>query len=186
MSKSLRNSGGDQHSGGDPVHAGRGRRAEYRVLVADDDAGCRDSLVSLLIHDGFRASSVSRGQQAINEIRRGASPLGGLGLSGVQSPPGVHPERSADAAEDEDAGLSASYDFAVFDYNLPDLTGLEILRVVRRDLHLPLPAILVTGEFTRELERQVLEIGGFAVMKKPVKPEQFREIVWGLVERYLN
>lgn len=155
------------------------RSNHYRVLVADDDAGCRDSIVSLLVHDGFEASAVSEGHAAIRALR---------------SPPKVEgdSETSAERASPRrrvtlgGAPRAAGFDFVVLDYNLPDLTGLEILRVVRCDLRLELPAILVTGDFSDDLERSVLAIGGFAVMKKPVHPANFREIVWDLVRRHFR
>lgn len=155
------------------------RSNHYRVLVADDDAGCRESIVNLLVHDGFEASAVSEGHAAIRALR---SPVRSEGDSEASAERASSRRRTGSGS----APRAAGFDFVVLDYNLPDLTGLEILRVVRRDLCLELPAILVTGDFSLDLERSVLEIGGFAVMKKPVHPGNFRETVWDLVRRHFK
>ena len=73
--------------------------------------------------------------------------------------------------------------FLVLDYNMPDLTGLDVLRKVKNELGLRLPAILVSGEFSLALQRTVLEEGGFALVPKPVQPIPFRHLVWELVRR---
>ena len=70
--------------------------------------------------------------------------------------------------------------FLILDNNLPDLTGLDVLRKMR-DLRFFLPSIVVTGEYSADLERAVLDLGGFAVVPKPVEPVSFRVIVKNLV-----
>ena len=73
--------------------------------------------------------------------------------------------------------------FLVLDYNMPDLTGLDVLRALRRDLGLRLPTILVSGEFSLKLQQEVLREGGFALVPKPVQPTPFRSLVSELVQR---
>ena len=128
---------------------------EYRVLVADDDAQCRGSLVSLLALDGFQIFPAQCGEEALRHIRA------------------VQPH-----VEDR-------IHFMVLDYNMPDLTGLEVLRRVRGNLGLLLPAIVVTGEFSSDLERSVIAEGGFALVPKPIQPRPFRQIVQNLVRQEL-
>ena len=67
---------------------------------------------------------------------------------------------------------------------MPDLNGLEVLRRMRLQLRVSLPSILVSGEFSTDLERTVRQEGGFALVPKPVQLSQFRRLVRNLVETY--
>ena len=120
----------------------------YRVLIADDDSGCLESISTLLSQEGFLTRAVGGGEQVLECLR--------------QAPTAVH--------------------FLVIDYHMPDLTGLEVLRIVRLELKLSLPSIVMSGDFSQELENVVRAQGGFALVPKPVEPIHFRRIVRRLVE----
>ena len=106
----------------------------------------------------------------------------------------VHRVRAERPPEDERGEVerhlkeeaAAGFDFLVTDYNLPGLTGLELLRALRAEPQFFLPSIIVTGEYSRELERAALALGGFAVVPKPVDPMNFRSMVKRLIERHLH
>ncbi len=151
-----------------------GRR--YRVLVADDDAGCRDSMISLLTREGFRTLSVGGGRQAWQRI---------VQLRALQKPR-VRIIREGSRRRQRREMRVETIDFMVLDYNMPDLSGLEVLRRMHVELKLTLPSILVTGEFSQELERTVQAAGGFALVPKPVRLSDFRELVWELVVSQLE
>ncbi len=76
--------------------------------------------------------------------------------------------------------------FLIVDYNMPDLTGLDVLQKIRGELELELPSILVTANFTEELVERVRALGGFAVLPKPLEPIDFRAMVWKLVHSRLS
>lgn len=145
---------------------------DLTVLLADDDLRCRDSLAQLLATEGFRILSAAGGQEVLDVLR---SDLGHGVLPG-------HPVR-----------LRPRVHFLVLDYEMPDLNGLEVLRVVRQEFRLRLPAILVTGRAADlELERTVrgeealqdaFHHGVFALAGKPVEPVSFRRLVWELMTR---
>jgi DNA-binding response OmpR family regulator len=83
--------------------------------------------------------------------------------------------------------VAPGIDFLVLDYNMPDLTGIEVLRRLRiRFSAPPPPAILVSGESSRELERSWLDAGGFALLPKPVVPDEFRREVRRLLRRFFG
>ncbi|MCA8961161.1 MAG: response regulator [Planctomycetes bacterium] len=138
--------------------------SRFRVLVADDDAGCRDSIVSLLSTDGFEALSVEGGRAVIDLFRTQVRSREQAGARG---------------------SLIQRIHFLVVDYNMPDLTGLDVVRVLRSELSLELPSILVTANFDDQLVRRFLSLGGFAVLPKPVEPVDFREMVRKLVRTRL-
>ena len=160
------------------------RPRHYRVLVADDDERSLDSLVSLLDRDGFAIEPAHCGHEALVRLGlREASrkpefpdpPLGTHDLE-VGRSEGRRPVPPA----------RPRFDFLVLDYNMPDFTGVEVLRRIRIGLGVPLPAILVSGDYSRELRRLWNEVGGFALLPKPVEPEDFRSQVQELVRRFLG
>ena len=151
------------------------RKQPYRVLVADDDAQCRDSLVSLLNHDGYRVRPASSGCEALDWLRA------------ANLAPGDDGDASASQERVPVGGESAApFDFIVLDYNMPDLSGIEVLRMVRVNFQLHLPALFVSGEVSVELHRSVVEAGGYALLPKPIEPILFRTEIRNLVRLFLE
>jgi DNA-binding NtrC family response regulator len=56
---------------------------------------------------------------------------------------------------------------ALFDMNMPKLSGLETLELVRQ-INVMLPVILVTADRTEALMRQALRAQAYSVIAKPV------------------
>ena len=77
---------------------------------------------------------------------------------------------------------SREYDGVLIDQRLPDLTGVELIRLLRTEAHTAaLPVMLFTGEAIDGLETDALEVGLEGVLIKPVDPEVLEERVLGLV-----
>jgi len=62
---------------------------------------------------------------------------------------------NVDEAEDGDVALeklkNESYDFVITDWNMPNMTGLELLKAIRADEALKnLPVLLITAEAEKE------------------------------------
>lgn len=72
-------------------------------------------------------------------------------------------------------------DCLLLDVNMPILTGLETLRIVRR-LRATVPCIFVTGEADRRLIRQAELLNAFSILSKPIT----RELVTATVRRALE
>ena len=143
----------------DMFESGSGN-APWKVLLADDDAGVRNSLAALLHLDGFATEEVCGGEEALRRLRS-CSPS---------------PNRG---------GLTSAFDLMVLDVHMPDLTGVEVLRRTRQELDWALPTLFVSGEASSELHEEVKSAGGFRLLSKPVMPEDFRGSVRELVSRFL-
>jgi len=79
---------------------------------------------------------------------------------------------NVDEAEDGDVALEklkdGSYDFVITDWNMPNMTGLELLRAVRSDEQLKdLPVLLITAEAEKENVVLAAEAGVNDYIVKP-------------------
>jgi DNA-binding response OmpR family regulator len=70
---------------------------------------------------------------------------------------------------------------ALLDQHLPRLTGLETLRIIRQQMNVILPVILLTADRTQQLLHDALSAQAFCVMPKPVS----RNVVVYTVQRAL-
>lgn len=75
-----------------------------------------------------------------------------------------------------------SFDVVILDLNLPRLSGLEAIRVIRStDQNLPILA--VTGGHDPDLARSVLEAGANDIIFKPVGLDELTELVGRLARQ---
>lgn len=83
---------------------------------------------------------------------------------------------STSGAEAERFARDHVFDAIVSDISMPDMTGIDLLRAVRKhDLDVPL--ILVTGDPSIESAMQAIELGVFRYLTKPIDPGPFIEAV---------
>jgi type IV pilus assembly protein PilB len=75
-----------------------------------------------------------------------------------------------------------TYDGVLVDQRLPDLTGVELIRLLRSEAHTAaLPVMLFTGDVTEGLESAAVEAGVDGTLIKPVDPQLLEERVLALV-----
>jgi two-component system chemotaxis response regulator CheY len=79
---------------------------------------------------------------------------------------------NVDEAEDGIAALaklrSTSFDFVVSDWNMPNMTGIELLRQIRSDNQLKhLPVLMVTAEAKKENIIEAAQAGASGYVVKP-------------------
>lgn len=68
------------------------------------------------------------------------------------------------------------FDIALVDINLPDMTGIEVLRTFRKKR----PAmmnIMITGRATRQNAVDALNLGASAYIMKPVDPARLEQMI---------
>jgi len=80
---------------------------------------------------------------------------------------GFRPVVAADGAEAVEIVQVEMIHLVMFDVNMPRMTGLEALEVVRQ-INAVLPAILMTADATKELLRQAFKAHVYSVLPKPV------------------
>jgi two-component system chemotaxis response regulator CheY len=79
---------------------------------------------------------------------------------------------NVDEAEDGDVALEklkeGSFDFVITDWNMPNMTGLELLKAIRSDDNLKaLPVLLITAEAEKENVVLAAEAGVNDYIVKP-------------------
>ncbi|MBN1283993.1 MAG: response regulator [Anaerolineae bacterium] len=83
-------------------------------------------------------------------------------------------------AEDGAKGLEAARRFApqlmVLDYEMPGLTGLELVKTLKKD-GIETPAILITSDSSEDLVIKAMRIGVRDFLRKPFEPEDLLEAV---------
>jgi DNA-binding response OmpR family regulator len=88
---------------------------------------------------------------------------------------------------DEGLALVGSEDFdgVLVDNGLPDLDGVEVIRLLRADPKtLTMPLVLFTGDDSEEVERDARRAGADDFLCKPVEPLLLEERVLGLLTAY--
>jgi type IV pilus assembly protein PilB len=91
-------------------------------------------------------------------------------------------------ARNSEAGLqllgTEEFDAILVDNGLPDLSGVEFIRLVRSDPKtLTLPIVLFTGSASAEVERDARNAGADDFLAKPVEPMLLEERVLSLLAR---
>jgi DNA-binding NtrC family response regulator len=88
-------------------------------------------------------------------------------LRDIMEPEGYRTLMASSGEEALDIVREESVHVALFDMNMPKLSGLETLELVRQ-INAMLPVILVTADRTEALMRQALRAQAYSVIAKPV------------------
>lgn len=77
------------------------------------------------------------------------------------------------------------YDLILLDLRMPDMDGVEFIRAVRNHRALArIPIVLTTAEpDDSELMRQAKALGVAAIVHKPWKPQELREVVQSVLHK---
>lgn len=118
---------------------------------------------SVLVVDDSRVT-----REFITEAIEGLADDGSLEVEVVQSSSGFEAVRLLPGRR---------FDLVVTDINMPDLHGLELLRILKQAHGAGLPVVLVSSEASaRDIERG-LSLGAVEYLTKPFTPEQIQTIV---------
>ena len=79
---------------------------------------------------------------------------------------------------------AGNFDFLVTDWNMPNMTGIELLEAVRADAKLkPLPVLMVTAEAKREQIVMAAQAGVNGYIVKPFTAATLKEKIEKIFER---
>jgi len=79
---------------------------------------------------------------------------------------------------------SGNFDFLVTDWNMPGMTGLDLLKAVRKDADLVgLPVLMVTAESKREQIIEAAQAGVNGYVVKPFTAATLKEKIDKIFER---
>lgn len=71
----------------------------------------------------------------------------------------------------------------IVDMNMPDLTGLETVMIIRREISTPVPSILMSADSSSELMFKALAAHVESFMPKPLNLGSLRHIVEEIIRR---
>lgn len=96
---------------------------------------------------------------------------------------------NVDEAEDGVAALqklkSSNFQFVVTDWNMPNMTGIELLRAIRADVALkPLPVLMITAEAKKENIIEAAQSGASGYIVKPFTAATLEEKLNKIFEKY--
>ena len=74
----------------------------------------------------------------------------------------------------------ADYDAIVLDLQMPDMNGIEMLKVIRKS-HPDMQVILLTGQATLEAGIEAMKLGAMDFMEKPADVDSLTEMIKNLV-----
>ncbi len=88
--------------------------------------------------------------------------------------------KNVDEAEDGEVALQklkeGNYDFVITDWNMPNMTGLELVQAIRSDEKLKgLPVLMVTAEAKKENVIAAIKAGVNNYIVKPFTPETLKK-----------
>jgi two-component system chemotaxis response regulator CheY len=96
---------------------------------------------------------------------------------------------NTDEADDGKTALpmlqNGNYDFLITDWNMPGMTGIDLLKAVRAsEKTAKLPVLLVTAEAKRDQIVKAAEAGVSGYIVKPFTPETLKEKISKIFERF--
>lgn len=79
---------------------------------------------------------------------------------------------------------NGNFDFLITDWNMPTMTGIDLLKAVRADEHLKtLPVLMVTAEAKRDQIVEAAQVGVNSYIIKPFTADTLKEKIDKIFER---
>jgi CheY-like chemotaxis protein len=103
--------------------------------------------------------------------------------SAMLEPFGVQPVQVRTGREALDRIESGEVHAAVLDQNMPQLSGLQVVKIINKMPSAP-PAILLAQELSSQLMHEALSMRVFSVLRKPVDVNLLLETLARLMKRH--
>ena len=72
----------------------------------------------------------------------------------------------------------------IVDMNMPDMTGVETVRIIRRETTITVPSILMSADSSLDVMRRAFSAHFDSFMPKPLNLRTLRRIVLEIIRRY--
>jgi DNA-binding response OmpR family regulator len=108
-----------------------------------------------------------------------------ISLVDVLSSRGWQVHAAARGLEAVELARRFALDFSILDLHLPGMSGLEVLRRISSEIR-PLPAIMMSGQATREETDAAISEGVFRFLRKPLDLGQLRFCMDQLIRQHLS
>lgn len=119
-----------------------------RVLIVDDEGLNREMLCRRLAREGYRASGVHSGREALHVMR------------------------------------SEAFDVVLLDIMMPEMSGIEVLQIMKRDEHLRhLPVIMLSALADVDRVARCIELGAEDYLPKPINAVILRARIGACLEK---
>jgi CheY-like chemotaxis protein len=132
-------------------------RPRYRLLIAGDDRGQRETIVAKLRAGGHDVVAVGNGVELLNVLRTSLDP-------------------ESDVWE---------FDFVISDVHLPGISGPRAFSRIGNNLDVP-PVLFLTAFGDEEIREEAIRVGALAVLDKPVDGNELRAWVEGYLASNCN
>lgn len=77
-----------------------------------------------------------------------------------------------------------SYDLIITDLNMPEMNGLELLRLISKDPSMnSTPVVVITSAGNRSQREELSELGAVSILSKPITPADISEAVSKYLEK---
>ncbi|HVB02860.1 MAG TPA: response regulator [Chitinophagaceae bacterium] len=84
---------------------------------------------------------------------------------------------AADGLEALEKTRAAQPDLVISDLNMPGASGLEVVKLIREELGLSIPVIILSGTGEEEVKKEAFALGASAFISKPVSPNGLSEMI---------
>ncbi len=72
----------------------------------------------------------------------------------------------------------------ILDVHLPDYSGLETFKIIKKEISLTIPCIFISGEITRELQINLISEDVYTLIPKPININILRDSVEQVIAKY--
>ncbi len=72
----------------------------------------------------------------------------------------------------------------ILDVHLPDFSGLETFKIIKREIQLGIPCIFISGEITKELQIDLISANAYTLIPKPININILQDSVEQVIAKY--
>ena len=147
------------------------RRHPYWILLVDDEEAIRTAVGQLLFDQGFQVTACADGPTALEILSQSQDQTN-------------HPQQEASNNRRRRTSRTLP-DAIVTDVNMPHMTGLEFLRILRQDpMYVSIPVVLLTAKGTLQDRVAGYEAGADAYLPKPFDPSELVAICDNVLQQF--